>query len=162
MSTDVVQLKEVLTQLVGDYKAVLPLFLEERALLEARDAEGIEASALQVQQALEALKKRDESRQALTRKMGADLRIPDDQLTLETLDRALGSGSGLLPLREALREAIGELVQINNENRAILDGLKAATEEIMSGVKKSAQPKTYNRKGYQSGAAGGSLLSKHL
>ena len=162
MLGDVVQLKEILTQLVGDYQAILPLFQEERRLLDARDAAGIEASAHRVKRTLDGLQKRDAFRQELTLKMGGDLGIPEDQLSLKTIDKALGGGTGLLDLREALRGATGELIRVNNENRAILDGLKAATEEIMGNVKKGVRPKTYNRKGYQTGAAGGSLLSKHL
>ena len=163
MNHDVALLKDSLAELTRAYRSLIPLFHAERESLQTRDAKGIEANAIKIGAALHALAEQDRSRQEITLRLGRALGIGEENLSLSALDQALGGNTDLMALRKGLQEATAELDRVNRENRAILEGLQLATDEILSGVvKANRQQNTYNRQGGRYGGAGGGFLSKHL
>ncbi len=157
-------LKAVLEPLIQHFEALAPLLEEERAALRAREVEKIGSLSQRIAQTLVDIHKIDQERQELTLVLGGRLGLSRENLDLSALDRALGGDSGLLQVRERLRDAIGKAEAGNRENQAVYAGVMTATESLLRALKEGAQgpPSSYNRLGSRQATSRIHFLSKQL
>ena len=162
MQAELNELKRILERLLDQYEEVFELMQQERETFTARDPEGIEASSGRIHKQLRDIQTLDQSRQRLTSAMAQALKLDPETVTLKSLDGALGGRSGLPAYRDRLKDVIGRVEQMNAENRAILEGLSAATDSVIRGMWSETRRTGYNRRGAKSQGEGTSLLSKRL
>ncbi|MBF0124257.1 MAG: flagellar protein FlgN [Magnetococcales bacterium] len=165
MKEAVVQLREVLADLMSQFERLLQRLEEERQFIRARQVEEMGQSSVAVTEILEKIRQVDRQRQELTAKMARQLKMKAGEITLATLDRELGSNTGLTEDRQRLLTLITEADRSNRENQAILKGVMVATEVVIRAMGGQGQPElSYNRLGSKKNVVGNinNLFSKQL
>lgn len=156
----------LLEPMIGLFERLSPLLEQERIALKARNPEELELTARKIEEVLIEVKRLDRSRQAQSSRMGQALGIASEAMNLKELDKAMGGNTGLLPLRQKLKERIEIADRSNRENQAIFKGVMVATEAMLRALKGGMQGEpasAYDRRGFrQSGGPGYHFLSKQF
>lgn len=157
------RLKQLLQALATRFQELPPLFAAERERIKTRDVAGMGESAQRIEGVLGAIRELDAQRLAITTQLAASAGLSDDQVGLTELDRALGGRTGLIPLRDRLRQLIQQADRLNQENQAVLRGVAEATEAILEIFRRSTnQGVGYTRQGVQSRGERYTFFSKQL
>ncbi|MBF0424939.1 MAG: flagellar export chaperone FlgN [Magnetococcales bacterium] len=147
MTLDVTPLRDVLDALVLRFEQLQLMLQRERELIRKREADKIYALSEEIGTLLASIREVDTRRQEIIRDMARALAVDAEGLDLSTLDRALGGKSGLLSLRDRLREAIYTADQTNKENQAAFKGVLNAMEAILKAMGEGNRAIFYNRIG---------------
>ncbi|MBF0135572.1 MAG: flagellar protein FlgN [Magnetococcus sp. DMHC-1] len=147
MKADVTPLRDVLESLVLQFDKLQEMLHTERDLIRKREADKIYALSEEIGTVLASIREMDEQRQEIIRVLAQSLGITPEGLDLTTLDRELGSRTGLLPLRDRLRAAILLADQTNKENQAAFKGVLNAMEAILKAMGEGNRAIFYNRIG---------------
>ncbi len=158
------QLRQILEPMVQQFVQLQDLFRQEQEKLRQRDTDALDALAAQIAEKLARIRAIDQLRQRVTTQMGKRLGLKPDAVTLEAIDKAMGGNTGLQGLRNQLRENIQEADRINRENQAVLTGVLAATESILSALQGGpvGGASSYNRLGSRQNNPRFNLLSRQL
>ncbi|MBF0152652.1 MAG: flagellar export chaperone FlgN [Magnetococcales bacterium] len=147
MKPDVAPLRDVLDGLILHFDRLQAMLQTERELIRKREADKIYKLSEEVGTLLASIREMDERRQEVIQGMAGALGVASEGLDLTTLDRELGGKSGLLPLRDRLREAIYVADQTNKENQAAFKGVLNAMEAILKAMGEGNRAIFYNRIG---------------
>ncbi|WP_130472142.1 flagellar protein FlgN [Candidatus Magnetaquicoccus inordinatus] len=158
------QLRQILEPMVQQFAQLQELFLLEQEKLRQRDTDALDALAVQIAEKLARIRAIDQLRHRVTTQMGKRLGLKPEEVTLESLDKAMGGTTGLQALRTQLREVVEQTERINRENQAVLTGVLAATESILSALQGGpvGGVSSYNRLGSRQNNPRFNLLSRQL
>ncbi|MBF0185301.1 MAG: flagellar protein FlgN [Magnetococcales bacterium] len=158
------QLRQILEPLVLQFAQLHELFLQEQEKLRQRDTDALDTLSVQIADKLARIRAIDQLRQRVTSQMGKRLGLKAEEVTLEAIDKAMGGTTGLQPLRQQLKENIQQADRINRENQAVLTGVLAATESILSALQGGpvGGASSYNRLGSRQTNPRFNLLSRQL
>lgn len=161
--TDLQSLTRHLEGMIRQFKELTNLLLQERDAIKKRKINELETVTRLIELAQEGVRSSDQQRQELTGRLCRSTGLAAEGATLADLDEKLGGKTGLTVLREQLKKVILQADKVNQENRAILQGVQQATEALLAIFRKSAQGgDSYNRLGGKRAGSALNLYSRKL
>lgn len=162
MSSDRQALMQLLEGLEARFTALMDLLARERQAIRQRQWEQVQELTHVITGAIDAIREDDHRCQEVVERLARGLGQEDGVITLAELDQAWGGKTGLQELRKRLRTAMERAERANRENRAALEGVKAATDAIMQLLQGGKRDVAYDRHGQRQSYDKLSLFSKSL
>ncbi len=158
MQPELETLCRVLEEEQGILSDLLAAQAREREALVRLETVPLVDAVGRIEPVVERLALAEQARVALTRRVGADLGIPEDRLDLRAIALAVGDPyrERLLELRAATQKAARDLARANELNEALavqgIDHVELLLSALLGGVD---NPGTYTKSGVGTGSATG-------
>lgn len=116
------ELIHVLSETERNYVDLLTVILTEQELVQKAKAREMIGLSVEKGRLLQAIKRTDQNRAQVIRKVAAALNLPADELTLTMLAERIDpeQGGQLKRLRNSLQKIINKVRMSNNESRALI------------------------------------------
>lgn len=163
MDAEIGHLIQILDQLLSAFERLVPLLAAERQALTSRKGDDLVRISSQIDQGWEAVRQLEAQRQQVTVPLAERLLPGVAQPTLADLTAKLGaSAPELETARSRLRSVMETVDRMNRENQAVFQGVRAAIESLLRGVKERSGQVSYNRLGKRQTQGNLHLFSKQL